>query len=134
MNESNALQAMVVTRLKADAAVTAIVGQKVYDKPPASVAAPYVSIGPSDYVPDDADCVDGRIETLQLDCWSQAQDGQREVKELTGAVKKSLHRYAGSLAVGALTSLEVVQVRHLEDPDGITLHGIVVVEAMIEEA
>ncbi|MDI3335868.1 DUF3168 domain-containing protein [Defluviimonas aestuarii] len=134
MSESNALQAMIVTCLKADAAVAAIVGQKVYDKPAATVSAPYLSIGPSDYVPEDADCIDGRTETVQIDCWSEAQDGKREVKALADAVKKALHGYAGTLTIGALVSLEAKLVRVLDDPDGITLHGVVQVEALIEEA
>lgn len=125
---------MIVTQLKADAAVTAICGQKVYDKPAATVSAPYISIGPSDYVPDDADLIDGRIESVQIDCWSEAQDGKREIKALADAVKKALHRFAGTIDPGALVSIEVTQVRVLDDPDGITLHGIVTVEAMIEEA
>ncbi|WP_347311368.1 DUF3168 domain-containing protein [Defluviimonas sp. SAOS-178_SWC] len=133
MSESNALQAMIVARLKADAGVSAIIGQKVYDRPPATVAAPYVSIGPSDYVPDDAECVDGRVETMQIDCWSEAQDGKREAKAIADAAKKALHRYAGSIDPGALVSIEVVQVRVLDDPDGITTHGIVIVEAIVEE-
>lgn len=133
MSTSNALQKLIYDRLVADAAVIAIVGTRVLDKPPAGTQVPYISFGPSDYVPEDADCVTGRVETIQIDCWSEAQDGKREVKALADAVKESLHEYAGSIDPGALVEMRVIQVRILDDPDGISLHGIVTVEAQAEE-
>lgn len=42
------LQGVIVSRLKAYPAVSALVGVKVYDNVPAGVSYPYISIGPSD--------------------------------------------------------------------------------------
>lgn len=134
MNVSNALQSMIFTRLTTDASVTALVGQKVYDQPPATVAVPYISFGPSDVTFDDPDCLTTRHEALQIDCWSTATDGKREIKAIVDAVKTSLHKYPGTIDPGALVSIEVTLVRILDDPDGITKHGVITVEAEIEEA
>nr|MBA3570571.1 DUF3168 domain-containing protein [Pyrinomonadaceae bacterium] len=40
------LQKAIVAALRSAAGVTAIVGQRIYDQPPASPAFPYTSIGP----------------------------------------------------------------------------------------
>ena len=134
MSPSADLQKAVFDRLVADAGVAAIVGARIYDKPPADALAPYLSFGPSDAVPEDAECFLGRIEVLQIDAWSTAQDGKRECKVLTDAVKKALHKWSGSLPVDALVSVEVTSLRVFDDPDGITTHGVVTLEATIEEA
>jgi hypothetical protein len=41
------LQKAVVARLKADAGVTALVGQRIYDRVPPDAVFPYVSLGRS---------------------------------------------------------------------------------------
>lgn len=133
MSTSLALQIMVRARLLAVPAIVDLIGARVYDKPPADAVAPYISFGPSDIVPEDDDCISARTETLQIDLWSVAQDGKREVKTLADLVKTALHRFDGTIDPGALVELDVVQMRILDDPDGITLHGVVVLRAVIEE-
>jgi hypothetical protein len=134
MSVSNALQTLIFQRLTGASAVTALVGQRVYDHPPKDAVFPYLSFGASDSVPDDADCITGRIETLQIDIWSRAQDGKREAKAITDAVKTALHRWTGNLSVGALSMMEVTLSRVIDDPDGITSHGILQVECHVEDA
>ncbi len=133
MSISNALQALIYERLVADAGVGALVGDRIYDRPSATVTSPYITFGPSDYVPDDDECIDGRVETVQLDIWSEAQDGKREAKAVVDAVKVSLHDAVGDLDNGALSTMRVVLVRVFDDPDGRTTHGIVQIECLIEE-
>lgn len=133
MSASNELQALIYQRLTGNTGVTAIVGSRVYDNPIGKDAFPYISFGPSDVVEDDADCITGRIETVQIDCWSRYQGGFREVKDLADAVKKALHRYAGTLTVNALVEMTVESIRYFRDPDGLTSHGVVTVQAIVEE-
>lgn len=133
MSASNELQTLIYQRLTAFPAVQAVVANRVYDQPPENPIFPYVSFGPSDAVEDDADCITGRIETIQIDCWSRYQGGFKEVKSLADAVKKALHRYAGELTVNALVEMTVQSVRHFRDPDGVTSHGVVTVQAIVEE-
>lgn len=134
MSASNELQALIYQRLVTDAGVHAVVGDRIYDNPIGKDDFPYVSFGPSDAVEDDADCITGRVETIQIDCWSRYQGGFKEVKALADAVKKALHRYSGTLTVNALVEMTVQTIRCFRDPDGITSHGVVTVQAIVEEA
>ncbi len=133
MSTSNALQKLIFDLLVASGPVGALVGDKIYDRPGATVPAPYITFGPSDYVPDDDECIDGRIETVQLDVWSEAQDGKRECKAIVDAIRVVLHDAVGNLDVGALVTMRVTLSRVFDDPDGRTTHGIVQVESVIEE-
>lgn len=129
---SNALQTMIYERLVAAPAVAAIVAGRVYDLAPQAAAFPHISFGPSDTVEDDEECIGGRIETLQIDCWSRAQDGFRECKALVDAVYAALHYHTATLTAGALVDMRVTLTRVFRDPDGLTSHGVVQVECMVE--
>lgn len=133
MSVSNALQTLIYQRLMAYPALVALIGGRVYDGPRATALAPYVTFGASDYVEDDVDCIIGRVETIQIDVWSIADDGKRECKSITDAVKNALHLYAAEPTEGALVQMRVVLVRVMDDPDMITKHGVVQVEMMVEE-
>lgn len=134
---SNELQALITTRLKAVAAVTDIVSTRILDRVPEGTDFPYVSFGPSDTIDDGDgadDCISGEIETLQIDCWSRYQGGFKELKSLTYAVRQALHLFAGEFSASALVELRVIGRRHFRDPDGLTSHGVVTVQAIMEDA
>lgn len=134
MSLSLQLQGLIYQRLVADDAVGALCHDRIYDRVPENRVFPYISFGPSDTIEDDAECITGEVETLQIDCWSRYDGGYKEVKDMTGAVKSALHLYAGELATDALVELRVVGIRHFRDPDGLTSHGVVTVQAIMEEA
>ena len=94
---------------------------------------PFISFGPSDSTIDDAECITGVIETLQLDCWSRYRGGFKEIKQLMRAAKEALHQYSADLGTDALVSMEVVGLRVFRDPDGLTSHGVITLQAIIEE-
>lgn len=133
MSLSNAVQAMVFSRLTTDATVTALVGQRVYDPPRPDAQAPYISFGPAYSVEDDAECVGGIAHVIQIDIWSEAKDGQRECKAIVDAVRRSLHHHAADLGDHALVDMEVSLTRILRDPAE-CWHGVVQVEMILEEA
>lgn len=135
------LLAAVVTRLKADAAVSALVGTKVYDRVPqkpngqADVASPYLSLGPSTEVPDDADCIDGVEVTFQIDAWSWGAGeafGSAQVRKIARAVRRSLHDAEINLTTNALVTLRHELTRVMRDPDGVTNHAAMQFTAVIE--
>ena len=129
----NELQAAIWGVLVADTDLAALVGNKVYDRVPmASDVAPYVTFGPSDHVPEDAECIDGIDVSVQVDVWSEKQGGFKECKEITWAIRKALHEVEIDLPTHALAEMRVTQTRHFRDPDGITSHGVVTVEAQLE--
>lgn len=125
------LQSAVITRLKADATVTALISGRIYDTVPQGVVFPYVTIGPVDSVTDDADCITGFEVAQQIDCWSRAV-GFPEVKKIVDAVRAALHDYNLPLATHALAFFEHRNTRIVRDPDGLTSHGILGFEAAIE--
>lgn len=132
---SEELQDWLIARLKADMAVAALVEQRVYDHPPPMSVRkmPDITIGPSDMIPDDVQCVTGRVEAVQIDYW--VRDHGRKLPARIGcdAIKSCLHDVAGDLPTHALRRVRVVRTFALDDPDGITAHGVVQVEAEIEE-
>lgn len=133
MTPSNELQKAIYERLTLDARVSGVVGDKVYDGRPDEGQFPCITFGPSDYIEDDSECITGRIETMQIDCW--VRDGRRlhPAKELADYVKSALHLADLTLDEHALVFIRVSSVRAMMDSDGQTGHGIVMVEAHVEE-
>lgn len=132
MSVSVGLQDFILAKLKGDAGVSALVGSRIYDGPPATPEFPYISLGASDFTPDDADCIDMREETIQIDCWSRANGRKWPCKQIVDAVVGALRHLDGDLAEGALVDSEIRIARVINDPDGITAHGIVQLAAVIE--
>lgn len=133
---SSELQDLIEVTLKADAAVAAIVGARIYDTAPAGTGRifPDITFGPSDFLEDDADCITGRVEVFQLDCWVREHGRLKPARALADAVKAALHLKEVELMTNALLEMRVTAVRVMGDPDGITGHGIVTVQAIVEEA
>jgi len=133
MSVSVSFQDLVLARLEASAAVTAIVDDRIVDGNYDGLAYPNITFGASDFTPDDADCIRGREETLQLDCWTREGGKKWPCRKLVDAVKTALHDADGVLSTGALVLMRVDLVRVFDDPDGITTHGVVQVTGIIEE-
>ena len=131
------IQGAVVARLKADSAVAAIVGAKVYDPVPAEAAVPYISIGPSYAVSEDAECIDADEISFQIDCWSgdsgSGGGSFAQVRRTADAVRRALKADL-TIADNALVLFEHRQTRVFRDPDGITNHAAVTFTAIVERA
>lgn len=136
MSASGELQDLIQSTLRADAGVSAIVGARVYDVAPAEPSRTYpdITFGSSDLTPEDAECITGREETIQLDCWTRDHGRLKSCRALVDAVKAALHEADLSLSVNALVFIRVVLVRVMRDADGLTGHGVVQVTASVEEA
>ncbi|AYD00024.1 DUF3168 domain-containing protein [Neorhizobium sp. NCHU2750] len=132
MSVSVALQDLALSLLRNSGEVTAIVGDRIVDGN-ADLAFPNITLGLSDFQPDDADCIKARQETLQIDCWTQEAGKKWPCRALVDAVKGALHDAEGELASGALVQIVVSLARIIDDPDGITMHGVVQITALIEE-
>lgn len=126
------LQGAIVTRLKAYSSLTAHIGQRVYDSVPAQPAFPYVSIGPSDEVTDDAECIDGFEISMQIDVWSRAV-GFPEARQIADAVRQALHGYEINLAGNALVYFHHRVTRMFRDPDGLTNHAALTFTGFAEQ-
>ncbi|RUM99034.1 DUF3168 domain-containing protein [Pseudaminobacter arsenicus] len=108
------LQAAILSRLKSQAGVTALVGQKIYDTPPVGATMPYISIGPGNYVTEDVDCVYGGEAMIQVDCWSDASV-LSEVRLVAGAVRSALRGWEPSLATNAVVTFDHWRTDYIED-------------------
>jgi hypothetical protein len=133
MSASADLQKLIFDRLVADTGVHAIVADRIADNRPSNMEFPCVTFGPSDVVEDDAECITGRVETIQLDCWARDNARINVVKPLVDAVKDALHLYHVNPPNSALVELRVTAWRTFMDPDGLTAHGVVTVQAIMEE-
>lgn len=132
-DQSVELQDVIIAALKADASVAAIVGDRVYDRAPEGVTFPYISLGATNSIPEDADCIDAESETVQIDIWHRDQGRKWKCKATVNAVRAALHEADLDLDTNALALMRVTLTRVQIDPDNITAHGIVQVEAIVEE-
>lgn len=134
MDASFELLGAVFARLRATSAVTSYVGTRIYDKAPAdsegrvTVPFPYISNGPSTSIPDDYNCSDGEIVTIQLDVWSSGPGeayGTVECRKICGAIQRALHGAELNLATNALVTLEWELTRIIEDRNPAIKHGVI---------
>lgn len=79
------LQKAVHGALIADAPFTMLVGARLFDRPPADVAFPFVTLGDTEIVPDGAGSEGAAIHRLSFSVWSRAT-GRRETKEIMSAL------------------------------------------------
>jgi len=127
MRAGRALRQAVIARLEAQ--VPEFEG-RVMDQAVAGTGYPYCTLGPSDWTRQDADCIDGRLWSLQVDIWhSKAAKGALE--DLVDDVAAALRDF--EVADIAMHPFSVTLARILEDPGG-DLHGVVQIEANLEEA
>ena len=137
MDASLEMQAAIVARLKADAPLRALIGDRVYDHVPrtadgkVNAVYPYVSFGPEQVLADGWDCQESSEIVLQIDAWSRAV-GFPEVKKIAEAVRRALHEEDLQLSVNALVSLEFENRRVMRDPDGATSHAAMTFRAIVE--
>lgn len=133
MSAASELQKAVFAALVADAAVGALIGDRIYDAMPSDGQYPCVTFGSSQEITDDADCIDGEEHFLQLDVWTRAQGRMKPCKDIVAAVKAALHDQDLTLPDPyAMAFIRVVDTQTMRDADGITAHGVVSVQAMVE--
>lgn len=108
------LQAAIISRLRNDVGVKALVALRTYDTPPPSPTYPYVSIGPGNYQTVDADCIYGGEVMIQVDVWSMATQ-LSESRLIAGAVRKALRGWEPALATNALVTFDHWRTDYIED-------------------
>ena len=129
---SVSLHRAIIAGLKADAGMIAIVGDRVYEDPPATPVKPYVTTGPMDVVPEVADEYEGSTTTFQVDGWAEGPGGN-SMRQLGRAIRTALHEVQLTLTENQrLVSLTVEMTRYMKEPDGITRHVVVTGTALTE--
>ncbi|RVO85671.1 DUF3168 domain-containing protein [Sinorhizobium meliloti] len=129
------LQGAIVSRLKADVGLLALING-VYDQPPdTAFATPkesYVTIGEAQFLRDDATCVSGGEVYLTMHAWSR-KVGYPVAKQIADAVAESLHLAPLTLATNRLISIMHRQTRVFRDTDGLTSHAVIDFVANVEK-
>ncbi len=107
--------------------------EDVYDGAPDGAEMPYAEWGSVVGRPDKADCIDSREFTLQIDIWERKFSHLSECADLVDQVVDGLDEAVLVLADPyAAVFCNVVLHRTMEDPDGVTAHGVVQVTASVE--
>lgn len=118
-----ALQAAIVSALKAGAGVAGLVGGRVYDRPPQRAALPYISLGVEQAAPYEAHDLDGWDVSWQIDCWSR-KPGRVEIRRVMSAIHETLHNRPLVVSGHHLVMSVLTSQTALDDPDGVTTHGV----------
>lgn len=128
MDPTLELQGAIIARLRGDTTLAALVGKtaggqvKVFDFVPSGTAEPYVSLGPTSFTQEDAECIDGGEVIVQIDAWSlgetNAPGASTQVRQMADAIRRSLHRYEFTLTQNALVAFEHWRTDYLRDADG----------------
>jgi hypothetical protein len=135
ISAASVLQTAVIAVLRDDAAVTALVGSRIYaSSRDNSGTLDAITLGPSDSVPFHRRELKGSSTTLQIDCWAQANDTGRthmkRARDLAEKVSAALHLEKPTISGWHWFSpIEVTGDRAFEDPDGVTAHVAISIRA-----
>lgn len=127
--------------LKADTSISAIVGDRIYDRVPEkqdgrpNVKSPYISLGGTNFLTEDFDCVDAATISLQFNCWSWG-DGEEYssvlVRKLSFLVRKALHKREIELAQNGFVAIEHQITAFNRASDGVTHQASVIFETLVD--
>lgn len=106
-------------------------GGRVYDKAVKTTETPYVTMGPSFWVDESVECITSRAQTVQIDIWHD-QSNKGIMEDLVDDVTTALVGYADTDALTMHPMAIAITPQIEDDPDGVHVHGIVRVEAMID--
>jgi len=118
-----ALQEAIVAALKASSPIGSLIADRVYDRPPQDVVFPYISLGPEQAEPFDAQLLDGWDVSLQIDTWSR-KPGRVEARQIMTAIAGALHDQPLAVSGHAFVMGRMTMQTTMNDPDGVTVHGV----------
>lgn len=125
-----ALQAGIYTTLTEDAGLIALIGDggsperaRIFDRPSPDSTFPYVTIGNLTALPWDTKTSDGMEATVQIDVWSKHK-GMSEAAAIMDAIVAALDDQSFSVSGHTLINCRMTFSEMLDDPDGLTRHGV----------
>lgn len=124
------LQGAIIARLRADSAIAAIVGTKVYDTPETNTF-PRITLGEDQVTFSRADCYLGEDVSITIHAWSRSV-GFPEVKRLASAIQAALHEADLTLDGYRLVDLSIDDIRFMRDSDGLSSHAVLNFTALTE--
>lgn len=139
LDATYAIRAGIRTALLANTTLNSVLaGQKVVDLAPSSHPTPYISL---ETTSEDFSTAteDGQELSIDVNVWHQPSSQTPETataRDIMAEVRKTLHTAALSLA--SPYNLVLLRVTNMvgpfRDPDGMTLHGVVTVRALVDHS
>lgn len=131
-----ATKAAIRTALLANSSLsTALKGQKIIDLAPSSHATPFISLE-TQSMDFSTSTEDGQEIVVDVNVWHQPSSQTPETataRDIMAEVRKTLHN--ASLSMESPFILVLIRVTNMlgpyRDPDGMTLHGVVTVRALV---
>ncbi len=124
----NELQKAIYARLTT---YPALVGVKVYDRPPADTPYRYITIGEADVHNDEVTCKRAWRVYIQIDAWSDTP-GYPEVNDWAYSIEEALHHFPLQLPSFRLIDISHTNTPNTRAPDGLTSHAICEFLARVE--
>lgn len=119
------LQAAILAVLSADAAITALVGDRIYDHAPDDCPAPYIQIGEAEVTPFKAQCMNGSDLFLTITTWADDQRASVKIKQLNARIRDLLDEQRIPVDGHGVQTLFFIRTRGpFRDPDGVTRQGV----------
>lgn len=129
---ARALRGALIAAWKADATVAGLLGSRLYDRVPESVAYPYVAFGQTQVLPDPADDIPNARELYQtIHVWSRAV-GSLEAIDIAEALVVAAPKGPLALDGWSLVGLDPGATDIMTDTDGLTTHAVVTLHAFLD--
>lgn len=104
-------------------ALNGAISADVYDHVTQDAAFPYAVIGEDVVSPWDTDTSTGYDAVVTIHVWSRYR-GKKEAKDLQKKIYDLLHRQQITIAGLHLVELVLERAEVVQDPDGLTYHGV----------
>lgn len=131
MSFETAIQDVILSTLRADAALLALVSG-VYDSvPQKGTEYPYVTIGEDNHNEWDTDTTLGSDCTITIHTWSRHR-GRGETKQIQGTIYDALHRAELTVDGYRIHTIDLQNSQSFTDADGLTRHGVQTFRVLIE--
>lgn len=114
------------------AAAVPELGGRVQEWATEDLAYPYCTLGAIYGAQADVECIEADDWTIQLDLWGERPEWNKaSLAGLAQKVRAALKGWSDTDEV-TMHPLTVQTPRVMDDPDGVTVHAVLLVEAMVE--
>jgi hypothetical protein len=128
-----ALQKAIRARLVASAVTALVPANSIIDRNERPETFPCIVIGEDQTIDDPAPLARDRVTVFAtLHLWHR-EAGLVGVKQIAGAIRTALAEDALTLDDWHVVDMMIQSTRYLRDPDGQTAHGVLTVEATLQE-
>ena len=128
------LQRGVKIALASDAAVIALVGGRIYDKPPTKPTFPYIRLGNFQVHNEDTTGTNSAFVTASLEVHSNSLAGSVEAQRVVDAMRDLLHQGELNVTLANHTLTELIEQTSQvsENPSGVSYTGVAVYRGYLE--